>query len=147
MTQKRMSNQLMRFVTLLLAVLLCQPTTLPLLAQSAGSALNATIVTVAGGGLFANVAAKQAPLMSPTAVLADPAQRGFYILDGGATLNDLASYGYVVRFVNTSAQAVTIGSVTIEAGAIGRIAGGGSADSDDVQASLIVLDTVPAMAI
>ena len=69
MTQKRMSNQLMRFVTLLLAVLLCQPTTLPLLAQSAGSALNATIVTVAGGGLFANVAAKQAPLMSPTAVL------------------------------------------------------------------------------
>ncbi|HWQ33340.1 MAG TPA: hypothetical protein VNQ79_10835, partial [Blastocatellia bacterium] len=146
MTLRKQDNQLMRFVSLMLVLLLSQPTTLPLLAQASGGALNATISTVAGGGLAATLPARQAPLMNPSAVVPDPRGRGFYVLDGGTSLSDVPPYGFMVRFANTSAQTVTLGTLSIEAGSIGRIAGGGSAEGDDLPASTVVMDNVPAIA-
>src|SRR5262245_17795749 len=86
---------------------------------------NFTISTIAGGGLGSNVAAKQAPMVLPTAAALDPKGRGFYVVDevDGTSL---------VRFVNTSDAAATLGGVTIQPGSINLIAGGGTSVGDNI---------------
>ncbi len=97
-----------------------------------GSALNLTsaaaiqggigsrtmISTIAGGGFSTNAPIKQAPMVLPTAVAIDPQGRGFYVIDevNGTSL---------LRFVNTTANTVVLGGVTILPGQINLIAGGG----------------------
>ncbi len=78
------------------------------------------ISTIAGGGFSNNTLPREAPMMQPTATALDPLGRGFYVVDevGGSSL---------LRFVNTSANSVTLAGVTIPAGQIGLVAGGGPA--------------------
>lgn len=86
-----------------------------------------TITTIAGGGLGSNVPARHAPMEQPTGVALDPQGRGFYVID---EVNSTS----LLRFVNTSANAVTLGGVTIQSHQINLIAGGGTQISDDVPA-------------
>src|SRR5581483_11319218 len=151
MTSIISTDRLMRFISsVLVLALLCQPTAMPLLAQAPGSgpgAVSSTIATVAGGGLATNIPAPQAPLVAPTGVILDPKGRGFYVLDGGVTLGDVPPYGFIVRFVNTTSQAVTLGTERIEPNCLGRVAGGGSSDGDDIPAVFMNLDTATGMAV
>lgn len=76
------------------------------------------ISTIAGGGFSTSAPVKQAPMVLPTAVALDPQGRGFYVIDdnNGTSL---------LRFVNTTANPVTLGGVTILPNNINLIAGGG----------------------
>jgi uncharacterized protein (TIGR03437 family) len=89
-------------------------------AQSAASpaATETTISTVAGGGFGSDVPARQAPMVLPTAVALDPRGRGFFVIDevDGTSL---------LRFVNTTANALNLAGVTIQSNSINLIAGGG----------------------
>lgn len=78
------------------------------------------ISTIAGGGFSTSAPVKQAPMVMPTAVAIDPKGRGFYVVDdvNGTSL---------LRFVNTTGNAVTLGGVTIQPGHINLLAGGGIA--------------------
>jgi uncharacterized protein (TIGR03437 family) len=88
-------------------------------------ATETTISTVAGGGFGSNVQARQAPMVLPTGAALDPAGRGFYVIDevSGTSL---------VRFVNTSGEAVTLAGATIQPNNINLIAGGGSQINDGI---------------
>jgi uncharacterized protein (TIGR03437 family) len=92
----------------------------------AESAITDVIIsTVAGGGFGSNVPVKQAPMIQPTCVVFDPLGRGFYIVDD-------ASGTSLVRFVNTSANPVTLAGVTILPKQINLIAGGGIQINDGI---------------
>jgi uncharacterized protein (TIGR03437 family) len=82
-----------------------------------------TINTLAGGGYTASVPVRQAPVSKPLMVARDPQGRGFYLLEEG-------SYASVIRFVNTSSQAVTLAGVTIASSQISTIAGLGESIND-----------------
>lgn len=86
---------------------------------------DAIISTIAGGGFGSDVPARQAPMVLPTAVAFDPLGRGFYVIDevDGTSL---------LRFVNTSANPLTLAGVTISPGSINLIAGGGVQSNDGV---------------
>lgn len=83
----------------------------------------ATISTVAGGGFGSDVPVRQAPMVLPTAVALDPRGRGFYVVDevDGTSL---------LRFVNTTANLLTLAGVTIQPNSINLIAGGGIQSND-----------------
>lgn len=95
----------------------------PVVAVQGGIGSRTMISTIAGGGFSTNAPIKQAPMVLPTAVATDPKGRGFYVIDdiNGTSL---------LRFVNTTANSVNLGGVTIQPGSINLIAGGGQlADS------------------
>ncbi|MFN0085178.1 MAG: Ig-like domain-containing protein [Blastocatellia bacterium] len=81
------------------------------------------ITTIAGGGIATNAPAKEAPMVDPSGAALDPQGRGFYVLDNtnGTSL---------LRFVNTTGNPVTLGTVTIQPNSINLIAGGGAGDSE-----------------
>jgi len=93
-------------------------------ANPAEVAADNTITTIVGGGFGSSVPAKQAPMVLPSAVERDPLGRGIYIVDS-------VNGNVLLRFLNTSTSAVTLGGVRIEAGNIGLIAGGGTQDPVD----------------
>ncbi|MFN0109767.1 MAG: hypothetical protein ACKVZH_13010, partial [Blastocatellia bacterium] len=107
---------------------------IPAVAIQGGIGSRTMISTIAGGGFSANAPVKQAPMVAPTAVAVDPQGRGFYVIDdnNGTSL---------LRFVNITASAVTLGGVTIQPGNINLIAGGGLAPDStslvDVDLTLI----------
>lgn len=96
-------------------------------AQSAaeGAVIDLTIATLAGGGFGSNVPVRQAPMVQPVCVLFDPLGRGFYIIDevSGTSL---------LRFVNTSANPVTLAGITTLPKHINLIAGGGIQINDGI---------------
>lgn len=94
---------------------------------SPGVLAQATISTVAGGGFGSNVPARLAPMVQPTITVFDPLGRGVYVVDevNGSSL---------LRFVNTTSQAVTLGGVTILPQAVNLIGGGGTSFDDGVTA-------------
>lgn len=97
-----------------------------------------SISTIAGGFGEGNKA-KQATLRDVTVMARDPQGRGVYIAD---------SIGDVVyaRFINTGTNPVTIAGVTIAAGTIRAIAGGGASLSDNAAALSTDLVVVTGMA-
>lgn len=114
----------------------CRRGTLTLLLIIAAAALLASprataqsgekiITTVAGGGFEAVAPAAQAPVEQPLLAARDPLGRGVYFID----LRDDATS--LLRFVNTSTSTHTIAGVTIPAGQVGLIAGGGELDPID----------------
>lgn len=96
-------------------------------AQSASfsATTDTTISTIAGGGFGSDVPARQAPMVLPTAVTPDPLGRGLYVIDevDGTSL---------LRFVNTTANPVTLAGVMIQPGGINLIAGGGAQSNDGI---------------
>ncbi len=92
--------------------------------NTADAAITETrISTVAGGGFGSDVPVRQAPMVLPTGVAFDPLGRGFYVIDevDGTSL---------LRFVNTTANPVTLAGVTIQPNHINLIAGGGVQSND-----------------
>ncbi len=77
------------------------------------------ISTIAGGGFANNVPPREAPMAYPAATALDPLGRGFYVVDevNGSSL---------LRFVNTTANPVTLAGATIPPGQLGLVAGGGA---------------------
>ena len=90
----------------------------PAVAIQGGIGSRTMISTIAGGGFSTNAPVKQAPMVLPTAVALDPQGRGFYVIDdnNGTSL---------LRFVNTTANPVILGGITILPGNVNLIAGGG----------------------
>ena len=101
----------------------------------AGQPVPYKISTIVGGGLSTDLPALQAPVSKPVGVARDPLGRGFYVLDNFESI-------YLLRFVNTSAQAVTLAGTTISPGSINLIAGGGDQVSNDSPARSVDLETV-----
>ncbi len=99
-----------------------------------------TISTVAGGGFSSNIPVRQAPMVQPTSVVFDPAGRGFYVIDevNGTSL---------LRFVNTTANPVTLAGTTVLPQEINLIAGGGIQFSDNVPPRDADLAQITGMAI
>lgn len=87
-------------------------------AADGGATSDATISTIAGGGLGSNVKSKAAPMVQPTVVVLDPLGRGFYVVD---EVNNSS----LLRFVNTSTGPVTLAGTTILPKQINLVAGGG----------------------
>lgn len=85
-----------------------------------------SISTIAGGFGEGN-RARQATLREVTVMARDPQGRGLYIAD---SIGDVV----YVRFINTGTNSVTVAGVTIAAGAIRAIAGGGASLSDNAAA-------------
>ena len=77
------------------------------------------ISTIAGGGFSNNVPPREAPMVYPSATALDPLGRGFYVVD---EVNNSS----LLRFVNTSANPVTLAGATIPPGQIGLVAGSGA---------------------
>lgn len=95
------------------------------LSSGSAAATDTVITTIAGGGFGSNVQARQAPMVLPTGVALDPMGRGFYVIDevDGSSL---------LRFVNTTASAVTLAGVAIQPNSINLIAGGGTQTNDGI---------------
>ncbi len=92
------------------------------LTVSAGS--GSTNISTVAGGAGEESPARQSPYNTPFAVARDPQNRGLYVMDhGGGT--------YVLRFVNTTNAAVTIGGREIAAGTNRLLAGLGNDDLTD----------------
>jgi len=66
-------------------------------------------------------------MVLPSAVVLDPKGRGFYLID---EVNSPSLTASLLRFVNTTAAAVTLAGTTIQPGGINLIAGGGNSTSD-----------------
>ncbi|MFN0119203.1 MAG: hypothetical protein ACKV2V_01735 [Blastocatellia bacterium] len=94
-----------------------------------------TISTLAGGGYSTSVPVRQAPMLLPSAVVRDPLGRGFYVVDDNEGIN-------LIRFVNTSAQAVTLAGITTQPGGINLIAGSGLELTDNIAARAADLGAV-----
>lgn len=109
-------------------------------AQNTPAVTAVVVSTVAGGGLGANAPARQAPMELPTALVFDPLGRGFYVIDevDGTSL---------LRFVNTSANPVTLAGTTVLPGQINLIAGGGVGSDDNTPARDADLAKVTGLAI
>jgi sugar lactone lactonase YvrE len=77
------------------------------------------ISTIAGGGFANNAPPREAPMVYPVGTALDPLGRGLYVVDevDGTSL---------LRFINTSANPVTLAGVTIPPQQIGLVAGGGA---------------------
>ena len=111
----------------------------PAPAQSAQGGL--TISTIAGGGFDVDLPAGQAPAGEPAGVIRDALGRGFFVLDARPDNGPV-----IIRFVNTSAQSVTLAGVTISPGNINLIAGGADQIVGDVPLE-IDLERVTGMAV
>ena len=99
-----------------------------------------TISTIVGGGYSTSVAVRQAPMTQPTAVARDPQGRGFYVIDEVESAS-------LLRFVNTSAQVVTLAGVTIQPGGINLIGGNGTSVDENVSPRLADLAQVTGLAV
>ena len=82
------------------------------------------IETIAGGILGDRNLGTKAIVSNPTSLALDPLGRGLFIADTPGT-----SY---IRFLNTTRQSVTLAGITVPAGVIKIIAGGGTDFSDNV---------------
>jgi hypothetical protein len=97
------------------------------------------IDTIAGGVLGdGNVGAK-ATLVAPVVVALDPLGRGVYFAD-------LTSKGYLIRFLNTTRSAATIGGIRVAGGTLRNVAGGGADLADNVPGLSADLGTVTGLA-
>lgn len=111
------------------------------------TASTAAIETVAGGH-GENVPAKQAQFVSPTDIALDPKGRGYYVIENG-------DFGGLLRFVNTTQDAVTVGNRKIPGGAVQRLVGGGSiikhvvedTPEDNIPGRQVNVVTVPSIAV
>jgi uncharacterized protein (TIGR03437 family) len=92
------------------------------LTVSAGS--GSTNISTVAGGAGEEAPARQSPYNTPFAVARDPQNRGVYVMDQGGG-------SYVLRFVNTTNAAVTIGGREIAAGTNRLLAGLGTDDLSD----------------
>jgi sugar lactone lactonase YvrE len=84
-----------------------------------GVGARTTISTIAGGGFANNAPPREAPMVYPVGTALDPLGRGLYVVDevDGTSL---------LRFINTSANPVTLAGVAIPPQQIGLVAGGGA---------------------
>lgn len=89
---------------------------------SAGS--GSTNINTVAGGAGEEAPARQSPYNTPFAVARDPQNRGVYVMDQGGG-------SYMLRFVNTTNAAVTIGGREIAAGTNRLLAGLGNDDLSD----------------
>lgn len=92
------------------------------LTVSAGS--GSTNINTVAGGAGEEAPARQSPYNTPFAIARDPQNRGVYIMDQGGG-------SYVLRFVNTTNAAVTIGGREIAAGTNRLLVGLGNDDLSD----------------
>lgn len=90
--------------------------------MSAGS--GSTSISTVAGGTGEEAPARQSPYNTPFAIARDPQNRGVYVMDHGGG-------SYVLRFVNTTNAAVTIGGREIAAGTNRLLAGLGNDDLSD----------------
>jgi uncharacterized protein (TIGR03437 family) len=109
-------------------------------AQRAVAVTQATISTIAGGGFGANAQVRQAPMELPVALALDPQGRGFYVVDEleGSSL---------LRFVNTSANPVTLAGAVVLPNNINLVAGGGLRSEDVLPARDVDLAKVTGLAV
>lgn len=115
-------------------------------AMQTGQGPQFIISTVAGGGYTTESPALQTALARPFAVAKDPLGRGFYILDK-AEPDDTATFA-LLRFVNTSAQPVTLAGVVINPGNVNLIAGGGTTVTvNDTPARTFQLEAIFGLAV
>lgn len=98
------------------------------------------IETIAGGALGDRNLGTKAILSNPTSLAIDPLGRGLYVADTPSG----ASY---VRFLNTTRNTVVIGGVTIPAGMMKTLGGGGTNLGENVPASQADLGTVTGLAV
>jgi sugar lactone lactonase YvrE len=98
------------------------------------------IETIAGGVLGDGNLGIMANLVTPVASAYDPLGRGVFVVDtpGGISL---------IRFLNTTRSAVTLGGRKIPAGAIVTLAGGGLDLSDNIQGRLADIGSVTGIAV
>lgn len=111
----------------------------PAPAQAAQGGL--TISTIAGGGFDIDLPVGQAPAGEPSGVIRDALGRGFFVLDTKADNSTV-----VIRFVNTSAQPVTLAGATVSPGNINLIAGGADQNIGDVPRE-VDLESITGMAV
>ncbi|NDD63666.1 MAG: hypothetical protein EBZ36_06785, partial [Acidobacteria bacterium] len=86
------------------------------------------IDTIVGGILGDRNLGTEAILVNPTSMVADPLGRGVFFADTPS-----ASY---IRFLNTTRQPVVIGGITIAAGSVRLVVGGGSDFGENVNGLL-----------
>lgn len=99
------------------------------LTVSAGS--GSTNISTVAGGAGEEAPARQSPYNTPFALARDPQNRGMYVMDQGGG-------SYVLRFVNTTNAAVTIGGREIAAGTNRLLAGLGNDDlGDNIPGTLV----------
>ncbi|MDX2039688.1 MAG: PKD domain-containing protein [Acidobacteriota bacterium] len=86
---------------------------------TASVSTGATMIDTVAGGFGEGNLATQSPFGTLVAAARDPQNRGLYVVDviGGNTL---------IRFINTSASAVTIAGRSVAPGTVRAIAGGGT---------------------
>ena len=100
----------------------------------------ATGIDTVAGGLGEGISAKQAPFGVLSGIARDPQGRGVYVADAIGNSN-------YIRFINTSAQAVTIGGRSVPAGAVRNIAGGGLDTSDNISGLLADIGSVSGLGV
>lgn len=100
--------------------------------------------TVAGSGGEGNPA-REIGFARLTTAARDPLGRGLYVVSVQHTLE--ASTVNLIRFINTSAETVTLGGKDIAPGTVRVIAGGGNLTGDDVPALSTDLSTVSGLAV
>jgi hypothetical protein len=99
------------------------------------------IIDTVAGGLGDGNAARKATLVVPTLMALDPQGRGLYIVEGGTDLT-------LLRFLNTTRNAVTIAGVKIAPGTLKLIAGGGvDFGTDNIPATTADLGIVSGLAV
>jgi hypothetical protein len=103
---------------------------------AAGEIIN----TVAGGGYGSSVPVRQAPVGEPRLMARDPQGRGFYLIDN-------RNETYLLRFINTSTNPVTLAGATIQPGQIGLVAGGGTVLEDNIAAREFDLGQIEGLAV
>jgi sugar lactone lactonase YvrE len=98
------------------------------------------IQTIAGGLLGDGNLGSKADLITPVAIAYDPLGRGLFFVDapGGISL---------IRFLNTSRSAVTLGGRKVPAGVVLTIAGGGLDLSDNIPGRLADIGSVTGLAV
>ncbi|HZS04620.1 MAG TPA: hypothetical protein VFD58_07270 [Blastocatellia bacterium] len=127
-------------MALLLAAVLAQAGFVCGTARAQAVSNSMTISTVVGGGYTTSVAVRQAPMTQPTAVARDPQGRGFYVID---EINSAS----LLRFVNTTSQAVTLAGVTIQPNSVNLVGGGGFLVDDGISPRVTDLVTVSGLAV
>ncbi|MFN0123741.1 MAG: HYR domain-containing protein [Blastocatellia bacterium] len=104
-----------------------------------------TISTIAGGGMQVDTPVARAAMGRPLAVVRDPQGRGFYVHDQLIIGSDTPIN--LIRFVNTTAQTVTLAGTAISAKSIGTIAGGGLSELDGTAARDALFESITGLAV
>ncbi len=98
------------------------------------------IDTIAGGLLGDGNVSTKATLVIPGLLALDPQGRGLYIADA-------SERGYLLRFFNTTRNAVTVGGIKVAAGTVKLIAGGGFDLADNAPALNADLGFIPGLGV